>query len=197
MGQVRVLIPISLVFTTSFGPGGFRATRVHTARPRPQQQPQEPATPRSIFIQLLPLILLFVFSFLSAVPNLFVTPPVPDPHFSFQGSSRFNVERTTKALGVHYHVNSAEFSSHPIAAEIARTDKSQSLPALARFEDKVDQAFTQAKYSECQRGLDSKQRRKEQASGFFGIGADWEKVKQIEAETVESCETLKRLRLLR
>jgi DnaJ family protein B protein 12 len=45
--------------------------------------------------------------------------------------------------------------------------------------------------------LDSKQRRKDQAIGFFGIGADWEKVKQIEAETVESCETLKAMGLLR
>jgi DnaJ family protein B protein 12 len=45
--------------------------------------------------------------------------------------------------------------------------------------------------------LDSKQRRKDEALGFFGIGADWEKVKQIEAETVESCETLKRMGLLR
>ncbi|KAI0255909.1 hypothetical protein BJV78DRAFT_1118654 [Lactifluus subvellereus] len=187
------------VFTASFGPGGFRTTRVHTARARPQQ-PQEPAAPRSIFIQLLPLILLFGFSLISAIPDLFITPPVPDPHFSFKGSSRFNVERTTKALGIHYHVNSAEFSSHPIAAEIARTGKSdnpQSLPALDRFEEKVDQAFTQVKYTECQRALDSKQRRKEQASGFFGIGADWDKVKQIEAETVESCETLKRMGLLR
>jgi DnaJ homolog subfamily B member 12 len=137
---------------------------------------------------------------MSSIPNLFATPPVPDPRFSFQPSSRFNVERTTHTLGVQYHVNAAEFSSHPIAAEIARSgksDKPQSLPALHRFEEKVDRTFTQETYALCQRGLDSKQRRKDQASGFFGIGADWEKVKQIEQETVESCETLKRMGLLR
>jgi DnaJ homolog subfamily B member 12 len=125
---------------------------------------------------------------------------VPDPRFSFEPSSRFNVERTTHSLGIPYHVNAAEFSRHPIAAEIARSGKSdepQALHALHRFEERVDRTFTQETYASCQRGMDSKQQRKEQASGFFGIGADWEKVKEIDAEKVESCETLKRMGLLR
>lgn len=110
------------------------------------------------------------------------------------------MKRTTQALGVQYHVNSAEFSRHPIAAEIARSGQSvepQHMPALRSFEENVDQAFTRETYEVCRRGMDSKQRRRDQAFGFFGIGADWEKVKQIEAETVESCETLKRMGLLR
>ena len=131
---------------------------------------------------------------------MFSTPPVPDPRFSFETSTRFNLKRTTQTLGINYHVNSAEFSRHPIAAEIARSGQSDGphhMPALRRFEDNVDQAFTRETYEVCQRGLDSKQRRKDQALGFFGIGADWEKVKQIEVETVESCETLKRMGLIR
>jgi len=188
------------VFTASFGPGGFRTTRVHTSRGRPQEQQQEPATPRSLFVQLLPLLFLFAFSLLSAIPSLFSTPPVPDPRFSFESSSRFNLERTTQALGVQYHVDSAEFSRHPIAAEIARSgqsDKPLPMPVLQRFEENIDQAFTRETYALCQRGLDSKQRRKDAAMGFFGIGADWKKVEQINAETVESCETLKQMGLLR
>jgi DnaJ family protein B protein 12 len=188
------------VFTASFGPGGFRTTRVHTQRARPQEQQQEPATPRSLFVQLLPLLILFGFSLLSALPNLFSTPSVPDPRFSFEASSRYNMKRTTQSLGVQYHVNSAEFSRHPIAAELARSGKSdgpQPVPALRRFEENVDQAFTRETYAICQRGLDSKQRRKDEAYGFFGIGADWEKIKRINAETVESCETLKQMGLLR
>jgi len=151
-------------------------------------------------MQLLPLLILFAFSLLSAIPNLFSAPLTPDPRFSFEPSPQFNLHRTTQALGVPYHVNSAEFSRHPIAAEIARSgksDKPQSMPALQRFEDNVDHSFTRETYASCQRGLDSKQRRKDQAYGFFGIGADMEKVKQIEAETVESCETLKAMGLLR
>lgn len=188
------------MFTASFGPGGFRTTRVHTQRARPQEQQQEPATPRSLFVQLLPLLILFGFSLLSALPNLFSTPSVPDPRFSFEASSRYNMKRTTQSLGVQYHVNSAEFSRHPIAAELARSGKSdgpQPVPALRRFEENVDQAFTRETYAICQRGLDSKQRRKDEAYGFFGIGADWEKIKRINAETVESCETLKQMGLLR
>ena len=72
-----------VVFTTSFGPGGFRTTRIHTTRGRPtQEQQQQSATPRSHFVQLIPLLILFGFSLLSALPNLLSTPPVPDPRLS-------------------------------------------------------------------------------------------------------------------
>ncbi|KAH9066701.1 DnaJ-domain-containing protein [Lactarius vividus] len=188
------------VFSASFGPGGFRTTRVHTTRPRQQAQQQEQATPRSLFAQVLPLLILFAFSLISAVPSLFTAPRVPDPRFSFEPSARFNVERKTQSLGVNYHVNEAEFNRHPIAAEIARlksNDKPQTMPVLRQFEENVDRAFTQEKYALCQNEMDSKQRRKERAVGFFGIGADWEKVRQIEAEPAENCETLKRMGLLR
>ena len=103
-------------------------------------------------------------------------------------------------LGVQYHVNSAEFSRHPIVAEIAQSGQSDGphrMPGLQCFEENVNQAFTQETYKVCWNGLDSKQRRKDQALGFFGIGADWEKVKQIEAEFIESCEMLKQMGLLR
>ncbi|TFY81262.1 hypothetical protein EWM64_g2757 [Hericium alpestre] len=141
---------------TSFGGNGFR-TRTHTNHARQRQQPAEPATPRSIFIQLLPLILLFAFSFLSALPQLFTTPATPDPRFSFSPSPRFNMERHTSGLGVPYHVNSAEFSGHPLAAEIKRAGADSSavartLPALRRFEDGIDRAYTQEMYALCQRG---------------------------------------------
>jgi len=188
------------VFTASFGPGGFRTTRVHTTRQRQQARQQEPATPRSLFAQLLPLLILFAFSLLSAFPTLFTTPRVPDPRFSFEPSTRFNVERKTHTLGVNYHVNEAEFSRHPIAAELARlksNDKPQTMPVLRQFEENVDRAFTQEKYALCQSEMDSKQRRKERAVGFFGIGADWDKVKQIETEPEENCETLRRMGLIR
>ncbi|KAI0040961.1 DnaJ-domain-containing protein [Auriscalpium vulgare] len=189
------------VFSASFGPGGFRTTRMPTNHQR-QQQPQQPATPRSAFTQLLPLIILFALSLLSALPNLFSAPSVPDPRFAFSPSMRFNVERHTHGLGVAYHVNAAEFSGHPIAAELARIAKdtpkqAQPPPALRRFEDNVDRAYTQETYAQCQRGMDSKRTRRDNALGFLGLGADWEKVKQIEAEKVESCETLKKMGLLK
>ncbi|KAI0358037.1 DnaJ-domain-containing protein [Trametes cingulata] len=180
------------VFTASFGPGGFRTTRMRTNVR--QEQPQ--AESRSIWVQLLPLFLLFAFSLLNALPNLFASTPTPDPRFSFQPSPRYNVERTTGDLHVKYHVNAAEFSGHPIAAELARNENKPG-PALRKFESNVERAYTQDLFAQCQRGLDYKQRRKEQEIGLFGIGTDWTKVREIEQEPVESCEKLKSLGLLK
>jgi DnaJ homolog subfamily B member 12 len=66
-------------------------------------------------------------------------------------------------------------------------------PALRKFEDTVDHLYTQELYSRCQRGVERKQRAKEAEVGIFGIGTDWEKVKKIDGEVIESCEELKRL----
>ena len=158
---------------------------------------------RSIFVQLLPLILLFGLSLLSALPSIFSTAPVPDPRYSFRGTQRYHVERQTEQLGVPYFVNAAEFAKHPvIGAEMARekagsSTQGQKGSGLAKFERNVEQAYTQNLYAQCQRGVDQKERRKEAEVGIFGIGTDWEKVREIEQEKVESCEELKRLGVLR
>ncbi|KAF5383848.1 hypothetical protein D9615_003657 [Tricholomella constricta] len=200
------------VFTTTYGPNGFRTTRMGG-----QHEQAGNTAPRSMLVQLMPLLILFAFSLLSAIPNIFGTAPVPDPRFSFQPSARYNFERETGGIGVRYHVNKAEFMGHPvIGAEIARdgtdvgkvagqstektnvnTDgKAKRGPALAKFENTVDRAYTQDLYAQCQRGMERKERAKEQEVGIFGIGTDWEKVRAIEKEVVESCEELKRLGVL-
>jgi DnaJ homolog subfamily B member 12 len=186
---VLIVIP---VFTATFGPGGFRTTRVRTNAGQQQRQNNEP---RSIFMQLLPLFILFGFSLLNALPSLFSTPATPDPRFSFTPTSRYNVERTTGGLGVKYHVNAAEFSGHPLAAELARNDK-QTGPGLRKFESNVERAYTQDLYSQCQRAVDLKERRKSQEVGIFGIGTDWAKVDRIDKEPIASCDELRRLGLL-
>ncbi|KAF8634578.1 hypothetical protein AX17_004168 [Amanita inopinata Kibby_2008] len=187
------------VFTATFGPGGFHAARMGR-QGRPRNAPANDT--RSIFFQLLPLIILFGFSLLSALPNLFSTPPVPDPSYTFQGTARYNVERQTTPLGIRYYVNAAEFSKHPaIGAELAREKadnaKRQRGPATVKFEGLVERAYTQDLYVRCQRGVDRRERRKEAEVGIFGIGTDWEKVRRIEQEKVESCEELKRLGFLK
>ncbi|RPD64206.1 DnaJ-domain-containing protein [Lentinus tigrinus ALCF2SS1-6] len=182
------------VFTATFGPGGFRTTRVRTNGR--QQERAAAAEPRSIWMQLLPLFVLFAFSLLNALPSLFSTPPTPDPRFSFTPSARYNVERTTGGLNVKYHVNAAEFSGHPIAAELARNENKPG-PQLRKFEGSVERAFTQDLYAQCQRGLDRKQRQEDQEVGIFGLGTDWEKVKKIREEPIESCDRLRQMGLLK
>ena len=161
-------------------------------RPAPQQANDT----RSTFVQLLPLILLFAFSLLNFLPSLFSTPGTPDPRFSFTPSMRYNMERTTSGLGVKYHVNAAEFSGHPVAAELARNGNKPG-PELSRFEKAVERYFTQHLADECQRGLELKSRRRDQELGLFGLGTDWEKVKKIEQEPIESCDKLRQMGLLK
>ncbi|KAF7308457.1 J domain-containing protein [Mycena chlorophos] len=196
------------VFTTSFGPGGFRTTRMGGGMPRQQQQ-QGNAEPRSMFIQLLPLIILFAFSILSALPNLFTTPPVPDPRFAWTPTSTYTTERHTGGLGVQFFVDANEIMRHPvIGAELARDgidwrkltaerNPAKAGPALTKFERVVDNTYTQKLYTECQAGTDRKMRLKEAEIGVFGIGTDWAKVEKISKEPIPSCDELRALGLLR
>jgi len=183
------------VFTATFGPG-FRATRVHVNGRAPAGAANGQGEARSVLMQLLPLLLLFAFSILSALPSIFST-STPDPRFTFSHSSRYNVERETSNLGIKYHVNGPEFNNHPkIAADLAAGAIRRG-SALTRFESNVEHAYTQDRYSDCRRRIDERERRKEAEIGFFGVGTDWEKVRKIEAEEIESCEELKRLGVLR
>ncbi|KAF5336033.1 hypothetical protein D9611_006421 [Ephemerocybe angulata] len=210
------------MFSASFGPNGFQQTRTYR---RPGQTTNAQAGPqdtRSILVQLLPLLILFGFSLLSALPSLFTTPPVPEPRYSWSGTTRYNGQMETGNLGVPYYVNPTEFSAHPvIGAELAKdglkvgkegietrdgtvpTDKKLNGkgktrgPALKKFEDGVERTYTQELYGQCQRGVDRKERLREAEVGVFGWNTDWEKVKKIESEPIPSCEELKRLGILK
>lgn len=187
------------VFTASFGPGGFRTTRVRANRGAGQTN-AVPDTPRSMLISLLPLLILFGFSLLSALPNLFAEPSVPDPRFSFAPDRRYNTERQTSGLKIKYHVNNVEFSQHPqIAAELAAqaSGNQRGTGVLRRFEGHVERIYTQELYGQCQRGVERKAQRKNAEIGLLGIGTDWNRVNEIQQETVESCEELKRLGVLK
>ena len=173
-----------MTFTTS-------APRRRQGQQQQQQQQQHGAAgTRGLLVQLAPLLILFLFSILSALPNIFITPPTPEPRYAFTPSGRYNTERTTGPLGIKYHVNSQEFMSHPIAAEIAR-DSTKTGPQLSRFEEKVEKAFTRDLIVQCQVAIDRKHRRKEELIGIFGIGTDWEKVRAIDKEPLEACNRLK------
>ncbi|KAG1881104.1 hypothetical protein F4604DRAFT_1746478 [Suillus subluteus] len=185
------------VFTASFGPGGFRTPRMRTNMGGAQAQQQgEGAQGRSLLMQLLPLILLITFSFLSAIPDMFST-SIPDPRYSFSPSTRFNTERQTSGLGIKYHVNELEFKNHrQIAADIAGGVHRRG-SALSKFEGQVEHLYTNNLYGDCQRAVDRRQRRRDAEVGLFGVGTDWEKVKAIEAEKIDSCEELKRLGVIK
>ena len=190
-------VNVSSVFTATFGGPGMTFTTGGPRRRQGQQQQQRQqgaAGTRGLLMQLAPILILFFFSLLSALPNIFATPPTPDPRYAFTPTTRYNTERTTKPLGIKYHVNSQEFMSHPIAAEIAR-DGAKRGPQLSRFEETVEKAFTRDLITQCQVAIDRKHRRKEELIGIFGIGTDWEKVRAIDKEPLEACNRLKQFGL--
>jgi len=186
------------IFSASFGGPGMTFTTAGPRRRQGQQQqqqrPQGAAGTRGLLMQLAPILILFLFSLLSALPNIFATPPTPDPRYTFTPTTRYNIERTTKPLGVKYHVNSQEFMAHPIAAEIARDDTKRG-PQLSKFEEIVERAYTRDLITQCQFAIDRKHRRKEELIGIFGIGTDWEKVRAVDKEPLEACDRLKQFGL--
>ena len=185
---------VASVSSASFGGTGmtftFGGTRMRRQGQQQQQQQGDVGGTRGLLAQLAPILILFLLSLLSALPNIFTTSQTPDPQYSFTPSTRCNSERMTGSLGVTYHVNSQEFYSHPIAAEIAH-DSAPRGPQLSRFEDKIEKAFTRDLIVRCQFAIDRKHRRKEELIGLFGIGTDWEKVKEIDKEPLEACDKLK------
>lgn len=84
----------------------------------------------------------------------------------------------------------------PKTRKVVRGKGKKCGPALQKFEDMVDRTYTQDLYAQCRTSLDRKERRKEAEIGVFGFGTDWEKVKKIDNEVIESCNELKRLGVL-
>jgi len=86
-----------------------------------------------------------------------------------------------------------------MAADLAAlgTGNQRASGVLRRFEGNVERVYTQELYRQCQRGVERKEQRKNAEIGLLGIGTDWDRVKQIEHEAVESCEELKRLGVLK
>lgn len=194
----RITSHMSSVFTANFSPGGFRTARRAGATRGPRAANAEQTENRSLLMQILPLLILFGFSLLSALPSLFGSSPPPFPDYSFRQTTRFDSSHTTKDLGIDFWVNKAEFSKNPTvhAGNDVGGGRTVGGSGLSRFEKKVENVWTQEMWAQCQRGADSRRRRKEDEMGVFGIGTDWEKVKKIEQEKVESCEVLKQKGLL-
>lgn len=167
--------------TFTFGGPGMRTHQFRQQRPGPRRHQAEPQN-AGILLQLLPLIVLGLFSLLAYAPTLFST---PDPNFTWAPSTNYKTQRVTETYKVPYYVNDNNFNNHPfVAGENSKRD-------LAGFEKRVENAYKQAMYSDCERKKEYQQRRLASTRGFLGIGGDEEAAKRILAEVYESCEKLK------
>ena len=62
-----------------------------------------------------------------------------------------------------------------------------------RFEQNVEQAYLQRLQQMCNYEIQHRSERLQHARGFFGLGADWDKVKAIEKEDLKHCTKLRSL----
>ncbi|WVO18257.1 hypothetical protein L204_105967 [Cryptococcus depauperatus] len=180
------------VFTFG-GPGGFRTFQ--TGRPRqPRQADDGDATPLTSF---LPILLVLLFSIITILPSLFST-PARDPSYSFESSARLNLERMTSNWKVPYWVSQREWESSDIWKSVPETRRGSGMEALFSqkvrlFEKNVEGHYVRRLQHECENFNDRKRSRIADHSGFFGIGADHDKINEIRKQTNPACEKLRGL----
>ncbi|KAJ9477528.1 J domain-containing protein [Pseudozyma hubeiensis] len=167
--------------TFTFGGPGMRTHQFRQQRPGPRRAQADPQN-ANILLQLLPLLVLGLFSLLAYAPSLFST---PDPSFTWQPSSLYKTQRMTTKHHIPYYVNDQQFNNHPfVTGERSSKD-------IAGFENRVENAYKQAMYSSCERAKEYQERRLAATRGFLGLGADEVAAKKIMEEVYDSCENLK------
>ncbi|KAI5449927.1 Chaperone protein dnaJ [Naganishia albida] len=186
------------IYTTSFGRGGFQTFGGPGVRARARAQQAQPQTPPPSWVQLLPLLLLFAFAALSYLPSLFGFGPAPDPDFRYSPSPPYTSERMTSGLGIPYFVDKAEWERHPIYESIPESSRDKPKAGrqsskLRQFENGVEQYYVRTLQTQCEQGKQRKRDRIDSHRGFFGIGADYEAIRQIQSEPIEACQKLSSL----
>lgn len=147
--------------TFTFGGPGLRTQQFRQQRrPGTRAQTADPQN-ANILLQLLPLLVLGLFSLLSYAPSLFST---PDPSFTWSPSTMYRTQRMTTKHHVPYYVNENQFNSHPfVTGETSKSD-------ISGFENRVENAYKQAMYTSCERQREYQERRLQATRGFLGIG---------------------------
>ncbi|GAC97044.1 hypothetical protein PHSY_004628 [Pseudozyma hubeiensis SY62] len=167
--------------TFTFGGPGVRTHQFRQQRPGQRRAQADPQN-ANILLQLLPLLVLGLFSLLAYAPSLFST---PDPSFTWQPSSLYKTQRMTTKHHIPYYVNDHQFNNHPfVTGERSSKD-------IAGFEKRVENAYKQVMYSSCEREREYQERRLAATRGFLGLGADEVAAKKIKDEVYASCENLK------
>ncbi|KAK1922417.1 endoplasmic reticulum protein [Papiliotrema laurentii] len=178
------------VFTFG-GPAGFQA-RYAGPRRRGPQTPDEGASPA---MALLPMIILFAFALITLLPSLFSGTADPDPKWSFERSDELSMQRNTWQRGIPYWVNQPEWESSAIWQHVPENRRGEGAASYSskvrQFERGVENVYIRRLQNECEYYNARKQQQINDAAGFFGIGADYDKINQLRAEKSPSCEQLR------
>ena len=196
------------MFTATFGPNGFRNTRVRQAGAQAgngaQAQAERPRGFKAAVLQLLPIIIFlamaFSNSFFDILGALFTT---PDPNYSFAPTSHLSAGRTTGGrMDIPYFVNPTQFAAHPFANPVGLETTSNSAAAnakekkshgLRRWEKAIEERWVNWKYNECVVARERIDRQIESHHGLFGIGTDWDAVTKLKEQKkgIEQCNELR------
>ncbi|CAO3616693.1 unnamed protein product [Cunninghamella echinulata] len=157
----------------------FNARQQQNQRFYQQQERQAAANTPLWWLQVLPVLVLFLYAILS---NLFTTET--PPLYKFQPSNDFSQARTTTNLNIPYYVNPSTFQP------IAKTGGYK----LNRVERQVEQEYVNNVNSRCQNEKRSRSYRLSQARGsLFGIGYDEVKYKKALKMPMKNCDEMRRL----
>lgn len=196
---------LTVVFTFG-GPGGFQA---QYGGPRRRQRPAAAAddTPSSPLVALLPILILFAFAMLSLLPSLFSGPHIPDPSYAFERTSEHGVGRTTWHWNVPYWVNKAEWEASGVWTSVPEQQRGQGGEAMysskvRQFERGVENNYVHKLRNEvglavefanwqCEMFNSIQQTKINNEAGFFGIGADYDKIRALRREKSPACEQLR------
>lgn len=186
--------------------GGFGGPRVYTfggggghpfanAR-RARQQAAGGETNSSPLAAFLPIVLLAFFILFSLLPTL-LSDQSPAPGFNFTPTNRYDAERATWSRNVKYFVNKPEFEQSSIWQSVPeqhrkRKDAAMFSSKLRGFERSVEETHIRQLQQDCHYFNSMKQRRIQDEAGFFGIGADYDKIRELRKQTHPSCEQLRK-----
>ena len=139
------------------------------------------------FIQLLPLIILFIFPILSSwLGSLGSGSTSQFPDVRFEKIHPFTHQRSTPRHHIPYWVNPREMNQFGMTGSGSAVERK-----LKELDRRVESTYVSAVQGECRREMAEQQRELEAAMGWFW--ADGEKVKEARLKTLPACERLREL----
>ncbi|ORX38941.1 hypothetical protein BD324DRAFT_617944 [Kockovaella imperatae] len=178
------------VFTFG-GPGGFTTHYGGRARRRTAEAPEESHP----MMALIPILLLVFFAIVSILPNI-TGDHDNTPSYSFEPDQNHHLGRQTFFRGVPYWVNQKEWEGSKVwesVPEARREDKNAALfsTKVKLFERGVENVYINRLHNECDYFNQRVSQQVSEAAGIFGIGADYEKMKELRALKSPACEQLR------
>lgn len=200
-----------------FQPHGFRTAtfnmhpnmrrRYRHQAQQQQHQQEEGGEDLSFYVrlvQLLPLLILVLFSFMgslfssSSTSSLFGSSTTAayysDNNYAFMTNPPFTRERVTQHRGVKYFVtpifDSQYLSRHSSQPPLDSRTKSM----IKDFETRIEKRWLNSLHFSCQNEHEVRSRKIADARGWFGFGVDKEKMKEAEGMEMKSCKAYQELR---